>query len=111
MSGEAVECIFMEDAPEAERIWVGVTAREKMSVMCAWRGQWVFCWRGSLGCTIVDGMRRKVLLRLETINLVSSSMRNMNTIVTESFRSVRGFAVGVVFTVEEGSRNLAGLIL
>jgi hypothetical protein len=25
----------MDDAPEAERTWVGVTAREKMSVMCA----------------------------------------------------------------------------
>jgi hypothetical protein len=35
MSGEVVEWIFIEEAPEAERIWVGVTAREKMSVMCA----------------------------------------------------------------------------
>jgi hypothetical protein len=39
MSGEVVEWIFMEDAPEAERIWVGVTAREKMSVMWAVKGQ------------------------------------------------------------------------
>ena len=75
MSEEAVEWIFMEDAPEAERIWVGVTAREKMSVMWAWGGQWEFGWRGSLERTIVDGMRRKVLFRLEAISLVSSSMK------------------------------------
>ena len=31
-SGEAVECTLMDEAPEAERIWVFVTAREKMSV-------------------------------------------------------------------------------
>jgi len=35
MSGEVVEWTFMEEAPDAERIWVGVTAREKISVMCA----------------------------------------------------------------------------
>jgi len=33
ISGEVVECTLMDDAPEAERIWVRVTAREKMSVM------------------------------------------------------------------------------
>jgi hypothetical protein len=33
MSVEVVECTLMEEAPDAERIWVGVTAREKMSVM------------------------------------------------------------------------------
>lgn len=35
ISGEAVECILIEDAPEAERICVGVTAMEKISVICA----------------------------------------------------------------------------
>ena len=35
MSGDVVEWTFMEDAPDAERICVGVTAREYMSVMCA----------------------------------------------------------------------------
>jgi hypothetical protein len=35
ISGVAVECIWIEEAPEAERICVGVTAREKMSVRCA----------------------------------------------------------------------------
>ncbi len=35
MSGEVVEWIFMEEAPDAEIIWVGVTAREKMSAMLA----------------------------------------------------------------------------
>tara|TARA_R110002060_G_scaffold59247_2_gene69111 strand:- start:167 stop:268 length:102 start_codon:yes stop_codon:yes gene_type:complete len=33
MSGESVEWTLMEEAPEAERTCVGVTAREKMSVM------------------------------------------------------------------------------
>ena len=33
MSGEVVECTLMDEAPDAERIWVGVTAREKISVM------------------------------------------------------------------------------
>jgi hypothetical protein len=33
MSGEVVEWIFIEEAPDAERIWVGVTASEKMSVI------------------------------------------------------------------------------
>ena len=32
-----MECTFIEDAPEAERIWEGVTAIEKMSVM--WAGE------------------------------------------------------------------------
>jgi hypothetical protein len=32
VSEEVVEYTFMAEAPEAERIWVGVTAREKMSV-------------------------------------------------------------------------------
>jgi hypothetical protein len=33
MSGEVVECTLIDEAPDAERIWVGVTAREKISVM------------------------------------------------------------------------------
>ena len=39
MSGEVVECTFMEDAPDTEITWVGVVAMEKMSVMCAAFGQ------------------------------------------------------------------------
>lgn len=46
MSGEVVECIFMEEAPDAEMIWVGVTAMEKMSVMWA-EGVSLAGWRGS----------------------------------------------------------------
>jgi hypothetical protein len=33
MSREVVECTLIDDAPDMDRIWVGVTAREKMSVM------------------------------------------------------------------------------
>jgi hypothetical protein len=40
---EVVECILIDDDPEAEMSWVGVTAREKMSVGCAAGMVWV--WR------------------------------------------------------------------
>ena len=33
ISGDVVEWIFIEEPPDAESIWVDVTAREKMSVM------------------------------------------------------------------------------
>lgn len=32
-SGSVVEWAFKDEEPEAEMTWVGVTAREKMSVM------------------------------------------------------------------------------
>lgn len=34
-SGLLVECIRIDDAPDPEIIWFGMTAREKMSVGCA----------------------------------------------------------------------------
>lgn len=34
-SWSRVECTFNDDAPDAETIWVGVAASEKMSVLCA----------------------------------------------------------------------------
>lgn len=43
---------------------MGVTAREKMSVMCALGGQLGDSWRGSLVFTIIDRMGCKVLFRL-----------------------------------------------
>jgi hypothetical protein len=39
ISGEAVECTFMQEAPDTERTCVGVVAIEKISVICALLGQ------------------------------------------------------------------------
>lgn len=64
-----VEWTFIEEAPEAERIWVGVTAREKMSVMCAEEGGSICDFFGGVALlTIVDGVRCEVLFRLVMIS-------------------------------------------
>ncbi len=68
LEGVVVEWILIEEAPEAERIWVGVTAREKMSVMCAGEGQLDFgCGGGAAKITIVDRMRGEILFRLKLL--------------------------------------------
>lgn len=50
---------------------MGVTAIEKMSVMCAVKGQLVVClWRGSLELTIIDRMRGQILFRLYPVRCI-----------------------------------------
>ena len=60
----------MEEAPDAERTCVGVTAREKMSVMCALGGQLGGSWWGSSVFTIIDRMCCEVLFRLRWLAFV-----------------------------------------
>lgn len=43
-----MEWILIEDEPDPDRIWVGVTARENMSVLCAGKERLA-------GCRIVLG--------------------------------------------------------
>lgn len=82
ISGDVVEWTWMDEAPDADRICVGVTAREKMSVMCATMSYQRVCmiwWlrgrKGELPSSIVCAVR--YCLDCETIRCAQKAQINL----------------------------------